>query len=88
MFGWITGDVLGKNYDLSLVICSDKISKHNVLAYALSRNSGEIFLNPSRRGNNSLTYLFIHACLHLVGHRHNSIMASLEKKLFHKYSTI
>lgn len=49
--------VLGKNYELSLVICGDKLAQRinteyrqktyypNVLSFELEKNEGEIFLN-------------------------------------------
>ena len=52
--------VLGKNYQLSLVICGGKLSKKinreyrgkdapaNVLAFSLSPKIGEIYLNPQQ----------------------------------------
>ena len=53
----IARDILGKNYNLSLVICGDKLARKinrayrkrdypaNVLSFPLSKNEGEIFLN-------------------------------------------
>lgn len=50
-------DVLGKDYNLSLVLCGDKLTRKinctyrkknypaNVLSFPLSKNEGEIFLN-------------------------------------------
>ena len=73
-------EILGKDYELSLVICTDKISRHNTLAYPLSKTEGEILLNPSRRGKYSLVHLFLHSCLHLRGLDHGKKMDAFEKK--------
>ncbi|HEY4493753.1 MAG TPA: hypothetical protein VJB98_04015 [Candidatus Paceibacterota bacterium] len=81
LFGEIAERVLGKDYELSLVICTDKTSKHNTLAYPLGESDGEILLNPSRKGKYSLPYLFLHSCLHLSGLDHGKKMDSLELKL-------
>ena len=60
--------VLGKKYDLSLVICGDTLTrklniKHrsknkpaNVLSFPLSKTSGEMFLNPSRAKKEAAQY--------------------------------
>ncbi len=53
----MTRKVLGKTYELSLVVCGDKLARSinkkyrnkiyaaNVLSFPLSKNEGEIFLN-------------------------------------------
>jgi len=84
LFKKIAYTVLGKSFDLSLVICSDKLSNHNVLAYPLTGTEGEILLNPSRKKNFTLPYLFLHACIHLLGHKHGLKMNALELKFLHK----
>lgn len=71
---------VGAKYQLSMVICTDKISKHNTLAYPLSKTEGEILLNPSRAGQYSLPYLFLHSCVHLRGLDHGKKMDALEEK--------
>ncbi len=63
----------------------------NVLAFPLSSSSGEVVIAPAvaRRGARafSLSYrrfvglLFIHALLHLRGHRHGSRMEGKERAL-------
>ncbi|MEK7535812.1 MAG: hypothetical protein AAB590_02250 [Patescibacteria group bacterium] len=73
--------ILSSKYDLSLVICTDKISKHNTLAYALTDHEGEILLNPSRAGKYSLTELFTHSCAHLKGFNHNKKMDVFENRV-------
>lgn len=56
-FKKIAEDILGKNFDLSLVLCADKLATRinrehrnktyspNILSFPLSKDSGEIFLN-------------------------------------------
>jgi len=56
-FDEMLGHVLGKNYELSFVICGDKLARTinkkyrqkayaaNVLSFPLNKNEGEIFLN-------------------------------------------
>jgi len=56
-FSDIVQSVLGNNYDLSIVICGDKLAKRinttyrhktyipNVLSFPLDKNSGEIFID-------------------------------------------
>ena len=82
MFKKVTDKALGKKYDLSLVICGDRLTnKHNVLSYPLSRDSGEIFLNPKRAKPFTLTHLFIHAVAHLTGLDHGKRMENFEGSL-------
>ncbi len=85
--------VLGKKYELSVALIKasemrkvtlrtkkkDKVS--NVLAFPLSKSSGEILLCPQSSKPYSLTYLFIHGCLHLKGLRHGGTMESTERRL-------
>lgn len=67
----------------------------NVLSFPLSSTEGEIVLNPRRATRDAaafnhtpkqhLTFLFIHACLHLHGHTHGHAMEKLEKKFFAQF---
>ncbi len=84
LFKKIATSILGKSYDLSLLVCDDKLSDHNVLAYPLSKTEGEILLNPSRKGDFGLSYLFLHACVHLTGYKHGPKMDAAELKFLHK----
>lgn len=43
----------------------DKVA--NVLSFKFGKNEGEIFLNTTEK---KLSYLFTHACLHLLGYNH------------------
>ncbi len=96
----IADGILGRSYDLSLVICGDTIAtrmnreyrgktyRPNVLSFPLSKKEGEIFLNKAKAQREAqsmktalterLTYLFIHACLHLKGLPHGTRMDALE----------
>lgn len=79
---------LPREYELSLVICDDKISDHNVLAYPLTPNEGEIFINPSRSTPFSLIELFVHACVHLAGGKHGRKMEKREVEIHSKISQL
>lgn len=92
-FEEIKDKVLGKNYDLSLVFCGDKLSRRlnriyrdkdyptNVLSFPVSKNSGEIFINLRRLKGFSVPHLFIHGLLHLKGLQHGRKMESRERAL-------
>jgi len=88
----IKSAILGKSYILSLVFCHNDLSHRlnriyrgkdkptNILAFALSKNSGEIFINKQGLGGFSELELFVHALLHLKGMRHGAKMESEERK--------
>ena len=94
-FEKIKNQVLGRRYKLSLVFADDPLMRRlnriyrgvdkstNVLAFPLSKTSGEIFINPSRAKPFSIKYLFIHGLLHLKGMKHGATMEQAEKKLLH-----
>ena len=99
-FARIADGILGRRYQLSLVLCGDTLAqrmnaehrqktyKPNVLSFPLSETEGEIFLNLAKAGREAraegithserVTYLFIHACLHLKGLPHGRRMDELE----------
>ncbi len=101
-FERIAKAIVGKNYQLSLVICGDSLAQRinkayrkktyrpNVLSFPLSKKEGEIFLNVRKAAREAKAYgvsyraraalLFIHALLHLKGHRHGITMERLEQK--------
>ncbi|OHA89464.1 MAG: rRNA maturation RNase YbeY [Candidatus Zambryskibacteria bacterium RIFCSPHIGHO2_02_FULL_43_14] len=97
-FEKIKNKVLGSDYELSLVFASDTLTRRlnrtyrgidkptNVLAFPLSKTSGEIFINRTRAKPFSVKYLFIHACLHLKGMEHGDTMEQAEKKLLNDTS--
>lgn len=100
--------VLGKTYELSVVIAGDatlkKLNKTyrrknqttDVLSFSLSKNSGEIYLNPRDAARQApdfgmkilpfLEFLFIHAMLHLKGYDHGSTMEHEEQILAKKFN--
>jgi rRNA maturation RNase YbeY len=81
----ICGDTLARSMNARY---RQKTYKPNVLSFPLSKTEGEIFLNIAKatrearsKGvslNERVTYLFIHACLHLKGLPHGSRMDALE----------
>ncbi len=89
----IKEEILGKDYELSLVFCKDTLSRKlnriyrgkdkptNVLSFPLSKKSGEIFINTNRLDGFSPTYLFIHGLLHLKGMQHGVKMENEEKRI-------
>lgn len=91
-FKKIKEHVLGKEFDLSVAIVGPEESRaitrqtkqqdraSNVLAFPLSKRSGEIILCPSA-AKEGLGYLFIHGLLHIKGHRHGVTMENAEERL-------
>ncbi len=95
----IKDEVLGKQYDLSLVFSTGSLMKKlnnrycakdqptSVLAFPLSKKQGEIFINLNlSREDHSPIFLFIHALLHLKNFPHGVRMKEQEMKLMKKYS--
>lgn len=107
-FSNIAEVILGNSYDVSLALVGDRVAQKlnrgyrnrdytpNVLAFPLSKKSGEIILNPRRSAIEApryahserahLTFLFIHACLHLKGLDHGEHMEREEQKYLKKFS--
>ncbi len=89
--------MLGKRYDLSVAFLSAKEMRtvtrrtkrvdhvSNVLAFPLSKNSGEILLCKSAAKPWGIPYLFIHGLLHLKGYTHSVTMEREEAKLLRKF---
>ncbi|MDE1924696.1 MAG: rRNA maturation RNAse YbeY [Patescibacteria group bacterium] len=97
-FQRIKKEVLGNSYDLSVAFLSPtqmrramkykkastrKVS--NVLAFPLSKSSGEILLCKEAAPPFSIAYLFIHGCLHLKGCKHGATMERIENRLLKKF---
>lgn len=102
----IKNEILGKDYELSLVFANAKLSRQlnatyrgkdmptNVLAFPLSKNSGEIFIDTTTAKREAkdfgmafekfVKFLFIHALLHLKGTRHSARMRRLENKFLNE----
>jgi ssRNA-specific RNase YbeY (16S rRNA maturation enzyme) len=97
IFKKIKDHVLGRPYELSVAFVSpremyrvtrrtkkrDKVS--NVLAFPLSKNSGEILICKERALPYTVPYLFIHGLLHLRGHRHSARMESAERQIMKRF---
>lgn len=73
----------------------DKTYNPNVLSFPLTKSSGEIFINPGvarkqcakfdMNETQFIGFLFIHACLHLIGHAHGDTMEKKEQSIFNKF---
>ncbi len=107
LFPKVKDFVLGKRYDLSVAFLSTKEMrkvakkyKHkyvasNVLAFPLSKHSGEILICPAtaraqckKYGMSErvfIAYLFIHGLLHLRGLRHGVTMEREERRVMQKF---
>lgn len=67
----------------------------NVLAFPLSKTSGEILLCRETARKEAplfgmsertfIAFLFIHACLHLKGYRHGGTMEREERRIMKKF---
>ncbi len=97
-FGAIAGQVLGRDYELSLVFVGQTRMRRlnaqyrgkdyatNVLSFSLSQTSGEIIINLRGLRGFSVLHLFIHSLLHLKGYKHGSRMEGVEHKLCKTFS--
>jgi ssRNA-specific RNase YbeY (16S rRNA maturation enzyme) len=75
----IKNAALGTSYELSLVFCGNALSRTlnrtyrgkdhatNVLAFPISKTSGEIFINLAHLKGFKVEFLFIHGLFHLKG---------------------
>lgn len=90
----IKNKVLGKSFNLSVVLTDDNLLRKlnrkyrgknkstSVLSFRLSKKDGEIFINKKFAKKKAFfDYLFIHSLLHLKGFRHGKKMEEEEKKL-------
>lgn len=96
-FADIKNKVLGKDYELSIVFCANKLSRRlnktyrkkdyptNVLSFPISKTSGEIFINLRRLKGFSVGNLFIHGLFHLKGLDHGYTMERAEEKVRKAY---
>ena len=100
VFKKIQAEILGPNYDLSVVFLSDKemhramryryerisgVKTSNVLSFPLSKESGEILICPSAAAPFTPAYLFIHGCLHLKGRAHGATMEREEHRIMKRF---
>lgn len=89
---------MGKRYDLSFAFLGPAQMREamkykkaraqktsNVLAFPLSKTSGEILICKSAAKPYSVGFLFIHACLHLKGLKHGATMEREEDRLLKRF---
>lgn len=88
--------VLGKPYSLSVALVGPTESRaitvktkrknkvSNVLAFPLSKESGEIVICPAV-AHDGIGYLFIHALLHIKGFKHGGTMERAEEQLSKRF---
>lgn len=106
-FKKIQKSLLGATYELSVAFLSpakmravtrktkNKDKASNVLAFPLSKTSGEILLCPDTARKEApefgmserafLAYLFIHGCLHLKGRQHGATMEREERRALARF---
>lgn len=96
-FDKIKDGILGKYYELSIVLVGERRIKNlnfkyrnknkatNVLSFSLSNSSGEIFICP-KVSKIDLLFLVIHASFHLKGHFHGPKMEKLENLYYKKFN--
>lgn len=99
-FSDIAQKILGSSYELSVAVIGDERMRRlnrtyrkkdettDILAFPLSKSSGEIVLNVRAAHKKSkqcgvseknyVAYIFIHGTLHLKGHEHGRTMERLE----------
>ncbi len=67
----------------------------DILSFPLSKTEGEIYISPSetrrmakdfdRTYDNFMAFLFIHGCVHLIGHDHGGTMEDIEVTIRKKF---
>jgi len=90
--------VLGKKYDLSFALVSPAAMRKamrykktrvkklsNVLAFPLSKTSGEILICKEAAAPYTLPYLFIHGLLHVKGLAHGATMERIERRYLKRF---
>ena len=90
--------VLGKKYELSFAYVTPAQMRRamkykktpakklsNVLAFPLSKTSGEILICKQAAKPYSLAYLFIHGLCHLKGYKHGATMETIEHRLLKEF---
>lgn len=104
----IKNEILGKDYELGVTFLSSedqrginlkyrgKSKTTNILSFPLSKNVGEITIDPVKVRAESplfgmtyskfMKYLFIHGLLHLKGFDHSSTMEKEEEKYLRIFS--
>ncbi len=97
-FSKIKEAVLGKRYELSVAFLTPVAMRRamkykaspakktsNVLAFPLSKTSGEILICKEAAKPYSVQFLFIHAVLHLKGLKHGATMEREEDRLLKRF---
>jgi ssRNA-specific RNase YbeY (16S rRNA maturation enzyme) len=97
-FPEIKNAVLGKSYDLSFAFVGPtkmreamrykkdpSVATSNVLAFPLSKTSGEILICKSAAKPYTVEFLFIHGLLHLKGLKHSATMEREEDRLLKRF---
>ena len=101
---------LGASYELSLVFIGDTRARSlnqtyrkknyipDVLSFPLSKQEGEIFINPRQAKRNApahslstrsmIGFLFIHGLLHLKGMQHGVTMEATEQALLRHFDLL
>ena len=109
-FKRMKNDIVGKHYTLSTAFVGDtraatlnrtyrgKHTPANVLSFSLSKNEGEIIINPHQAKRDAkqfnmskkqfVGYLFIHGLLHLKEYAHGSKMNREEERLLKKFDIV
>jgi ssRNA-specific RNase YbeY (16S rRNA maturation enzyme) len=97
-FQEIKNAILGKSYDLSFAFVGPTKMREamqykkdpskttsNVLAFPLSKTSGEILICKSAAKPYTVEFLFIHGLLHLKGLKHGATMEREEDRLLKRF---
>lgn len=96
-FTKIKNKMLGPLYDLSVAFLSEKEMREvtlrtknkdkvsNVLAFPLSKTSGEILLCRAAAKPFTVEYLFIHGLFHLKGLQHGATMDAAEEGVLKEF---
>lgn len=106
-FKKIAERMVPNGYSLSLVLCGDTLSRRlnrehrkktyvpNVLSFEISKNDGELFINPhvarrearrfGIRFEDRVSHLFVHGILHLVGYEHGDRMDRKERDILRRF---
>jgi len=78
------------------LIYRDKNQPTDILSFPIGADEGEIYISLKeaqkeakkfdRPYENFIAFLFIHGCVHLIGHDHGSTMENIEVKLRDKFN--
>ena len=89
--------IMPKGYELSLVICGNKLARRlnkenrgkdysaNVLSFSLDSKMGEVFINI-HKAKGGLISLYVHALAHLRDFNHGPTMDRLEARVLKKFN--